>query len=38
MINKMYISQENLDDDDSDWKDEDGNIFDVFVENDEGDN
>ena len=32
----MYISQQNLDDD-SDWKDDDGNIFDVFIEDDEGD-
>ena len=34
----MYISQHNLDDDDSDWEDEDGHIFDVFIEDDEGDN
>ena len=32
----MYLSQQNLDDD-SDWKDDDGNIFDVFIEDDEGD-
>ena len=38
MINKMYISQQNLDDDDSDWEDDDGNTFDLFIENDEGDN
>ena len=37
VINKLYISQQNLDDDDSDWEDDDGNIFDVFIEDDEGD-
>ena len=37
-INKMYISQHNLDDDDSDWENDNGNIFDVFIKNDEGDN
>ena len=37
VINKIYISQQNLDDDDSDWEDDDGNIFDVFIEYDEGD-
>ena len=31
----MYISQQNLDDD-SDSKDDDGNIFDVFIEDDKG--
>ena len=38
VINKMYISQHNLDDDDSDWENDNGNIFDVFIKNDEGDN
>ena len=38
VINKMYITQQNLDDDDSDCKDDDGNIFDVFIVDDEGDN
>ena len=37
VINKMYISQQNLDEDDSDWEDDDGNVFDVFIEDDEGD-
>ena len=37
VISKMHISQQNLDDDDSDWEDDDGNIFDVFIEDDEGD-
>ena len=37
MINKMCINQQNLDDDDSDWEDRDDNIFDVFIEDDEGD-
>ena len=37
VISKMYISQQNVDDDDSDWEDDDGNIFDVFIEDDEGD-
>ena len=37
VISKMYISQQNLDDNDSDWEDDDGNIFDVFNEGDEGD-
>ena len=37
VINKLYISQQNLDDDDSDWEDDDGNIFDAFIEDDEGD-
>ena len=36
--NKMYITQQNLDDDDSDCKDDDSNIFDVFIVDDEGDN
>ena len=27
VINKMYISQQILDEDDSDWKDDGGNIF-----------
>ena len=37
LINKIYISQQNLDDDDPNWEDDDGNIFDVFIEDDEGD-
>ena len=38
VISKMYISQQNLDDDDdSDWEDDSGNIFHVFIEDDEGD-
>ena len=37
VINKVYISQQNLDDNDSDWEYDDGNIFDVFIEDDEGD-
>ena len=37
VISKMYISQQNLDDNDSDWEDDDGNIFDTFNEDDEGD-
>ena len=37
VINKRYISQQNLDNDDSDWEDGDGNIFDVFIQDDEGD-
>ena len=37
VISKMYISQQNLDDNDLDWEDDDGNIFDVFNEDDEGD-
>ena len=36
VIRKMYISLQNQDDDDSDWEDDDGNIFDVFIEDDEG--
>ena len=35
VTNKMYISQQNLDDDDSDWEGDDGNIFDVFIEHDD---
>ena len=34
VINKMYISQQNLDDIDSGWEDDNGNIFDVFIEDD----
>ena len=30
MISKMYINQQYLDDDYSDWEDNDGNNFDVF--------
>ena len=37
VTNKMYISQQNLDDNDRDWEDDDGSIFDVFIEDDEGD-
>ena len=37
LINKIYIIQQNLDDDDPNWEDDDGNIFDVFIEDDEGD-
>ena len=37
VLNKMYKSQQNLDDDDSNWQDDEGNIFDVFIEDDEGD-
>ena len=37
VINKMYITQQNLDDDDSDCEDDDDNIFDVFIVDDEGD-
>ena len=33
----MFINQPNLDDDDSDQEDDDGNIFDVFIADDEGD-
>ena len=33
----MYISQQNLNDNDSCWEDDDGNIFDIFIEDDEGD-
>ena len=36
VIKKMYVSQQNLDDNDSDWEDDDGNIFDIFIEDDEG--
>ena len=38
VVNKMYISQQNLDDNESDWKDDDGNIFDVFIDDNEEDN
>ena len=34
VINKMYISQHNLDDDGSYSEDDDGNIFNVFVKDD----
>ena len=34
VINKMYISQQNLDDDGSYSEDDDGNIFNVFVKDD----
>ena len=34
VISKMYISQQNLDDIDSGWEDDNGNIFDVFIEDD----
>ena len=36
VIKKMYVSQQNLDHNDSDWEDDDGNIFDIFIEDDEG--
>ena len=32
VINKMCMSQQNLD-----WEDDNGNIFNVFIEDDEGD-
>ena len=35
VISKMYISQQNLDDNDSDWEDDDGNIFDEGNEGDD---
>ena len=37
VFSKMYVSQQNLDDDDLDWEDDDGNIFDISIEGDEGD-
>ena len=36
LINKMYISQQNLNDD-FDWEENDGNTFNVFVADDEED-
>ena len=36
VISKIYISLQNQDDQDSDWEDDDGNIFDVFIEDNEG--
>ena len=37
VINKMYISQQNLEENDLDWEDDNGNIFDVFIEDDDRD-
>ena len=37
VTNKVYISQQNLDDDDLDWEHDNSNIFDVFIENNEVD-
>ena len=36
VISKMYVSQQNLDDDDLNWEDDDGNVFDISIEGDEG--
>ena len=37
VINKMYISQQNLEENDLDWEDDNGNIFDIFIEDDDRD-